>query len=570
MVTKILFLFIDMKRADVNIVDTMYVDVCKTGKNVRYLLRESYREGGKVKKRTLANISHCSKEEIEAIKLALKHKHNLKSLCSTSKDITLEQGKSFGAVWLVYQMAKKLGIVKALTHSEDAKLALWQVIARVIDQGSRLSAVRLASRTPACDVLGITKSFDENNLYNNLDWICKEQSKIEDRLFKQRSKSSKPGLYLYDVTSSYLEGDHNELAAFGYNRDGKKAKKQIVIGLLTDEEGTPLSVEVFDGNRQDSTTLSSQIHKIAERFGGTNVTLVGDRGMIKSKQVEDLLGTGIHYITAITRSQIQTLVNSNTIDMSLFDHELAEIETENKERYILRRNPFRQGEIKSCRESKLSALSEKIKCKNKYLLEHHRSSALIAKKNIEAYLDKLKLGKWVSVESENRELKLVVDKNALDEESKLDGCYVLKTDLKKEEASKSTIHSRYKSLSKVESAFRIIKTKHLEVRPINVRLKERTRGHVFVVMLAYLIIKELEKCWQNLDITVQEGIVMLGTLCVTNLFTNGVATTSLIPKPNQIVSKLLKAAEVHLPVAIPSQGASVVTRQKLTKCRKTY
>ncbi|HDH06037.1 MAG TPA: IS1634 family transposase, partial [Nitrospirae bacterium] len=164
-------------------------------------------------------------------------------------------------------MARQLGIVNAFGTTRQGKLGLWQVIARVIDQGSRLSAVRLAGSHAACDVLGLGK-FNEDDLYNNLDWLSEKQADIEDRLFRKTHRQQKPGLYLYDVTSSYFEGMHNELSAFGYNRDGKKGKKQIVIGLLCNESGIPLSVEVFiTGNTQDPKTLTPQIRKVAERFG---------------------------------------------------------------------------------------------------------------------------------------------------------------------------------------------------------------------------------------------------------------------------------------------------------------
>jgi len=207
----------------------MYVDQCKTGKYTRYLLRESFREDGKVKHRTIANLSHCCPEEIQAIRLALKHKDDLAALASIADDITLEQGLSIGAVWTMYGLAKQLGIVDALGNSRQGKLALWQIMARLIDQGSRLSAVRLAASHAACDILGL-EVFDEDDLYENLDWLCENQGRIEDRLFKQMYPNKPPMLYLYDVTSSYLEGTENELGAFGYNRDGKKGKRQIVIG----------------------------------------------------------------------------------------------------------------------------------------------------------------------------------------------------------------------------------------------------------------------------------------------------------------------------------------------------
>jgi hypothetical protein len=191
----------------------------------RHLLRESYREGKKVRHRTIANLSHCSDEEIAAIRLALRHKKNLAELTTKDKEqaFVQRQGLSVGAVWSVYDIARQIGVVEAFGTTRDGKLALWQVIARVIDQGSRLSAVRLAGAHAACDVLGLGK-FNEDDLYDNLDWLCENQALIEDRLFRNLYRTKKPGLFLYDVTSSYFEGTHNELSAFGYNRDGKKGK----------------------------------------------------------------------------------------------------------------------------------------------------------------------------------------------------------------------------------------------------------------------------------------------------------------------------------------------------------
>ena len=226
------------------IVATMYVDQSHSGKYVRFLLRDSYRQDGKVKHRTIANLSSCSPQEIEAIKLALKHKDDLAALLSLREDVCLRQGLSVGAVWVVYDIARQLGVEAALGATGQGKLALWQVIARVIDQGSRLSAVRLAGGCAACDVLGL-EAFNEDDLYANLDWLDEHQRGIEDRLFGSLPAPHSPGLYLYDVTSSYLEGVCNEFAAFGYNRDGKKGKRQIVIGLLCNGEGRPLSIEVF-------------------------------------------------------------------------------------------------------------------------------------------------------------------------------------------------------------------------------------------------------------------------------------------------------------------------------------
>jgi len=545
----------------------MYVDIStvrqKDKTYTRYLLRECYREGKKIKHRTIANLSKCSPEEIEAIRLALKHKKDLSQLGGQSKPVSVKQGLSVGAVWLIYDIARRLGIADALGSTRHGKLALWQVIARVIDQGSRLSAVRLAGTHAACDVLGLDK-FNEDDLYDNLDWLCDKQVAVEDRLLARRP--GKPGLFLYDVTSSYLEGTDNELSAFGYNRDGKKGKRQIVIGLLCDELGVPLSVEVFAGNTQDPRTFASQIRKAAERFGAEAVTFVGDRGMIKSEQVEDLGAHGFHYITAITKPQIETLLDGGVIQMGLFDQGLAEVTAE-AVRYVLRRNPARAEEVRKSREDKLNSLRKELDKQKNYIKEHSRAKMETALEKLREKCNRLKLSKWVSISAEATEITLSIDNDALKEEAKLDGCYVLKSDLSPEIATKETIHDRYKDLASVEQAFRNSKTAHLELRPIHVRLAMRTRGHVFVVMMAYLIIKELAARWQRLNVTVEEGIQELSSLCANEVSFNGTEKCNQIPQPRESVKKLLEAADVHMPEALPSRGIVVTTRKKLTSRR---
>jgi len=551
------------------IVATMHIEKTNSrGKYTCYLLRENYREDGKVKHRTIANLSHCSEEEISAMKLALKHKKDLSNLVSVTEAVSLRQGLSVGAVWLVYDLARQLGIVDALGSSRQGKLALWQVIARVIDQGSRLSAVRLANSHAACDVVGL-EAFNEDDLYRNLDWLDENQSKIEDRLFKSLYPKKKPGLYLYDVTSSYLEGAQNELAAFGYNRDGKKGKRQIVIGLLCDESGRPLYVEVFVGNTHDPATVASQIKKVAERFGGSNVTFVGDRGMIKNQQVEDITKYGFHYITAITKPQIETLLANGVLQMDLFDKQLAEVESDHGIRYIVRRNPERALEMQQSRNSKLASLRQLMKKQNEYLTGHPRASAAVALRKINDRCEKLKISKWVKAEASGRNISLITDQQALVEIEKLDGCYVLKTDLHKKAADKKTVHSRYKDLSQVEWAFRTSKTVHLNMRPVNVRLASRTRGHVFVVMLAYRIAQELTHRWNRINLTVKEGIDELSTLCADEIVVKGAPCCSKIPAPRESVQQLLDAASVTLPEILPCKGIRVASRKKLPENRIT-
>jgi hypothetical protein len=559
----------------------MFVDTCKSGKYVRHLLRESFREGGKVRHRTIANISHCSEAEIKALKWALKHKHQLeearagleKAGSAKPGKIDCEQGASVGALRVLHAVARRLGVTGALGSSRQGKLALWQVLARIIDQGSRLSAVRLASGHAACEVLGIDQSFNEDHLYENLDWLCENQRRIEDRLFKKLHGDKPPGLYLYDVTSSYLEGTCNELSAFGYNRDKKKGKRQIVVGLLCDGRGRPLSIEVFAGNTQDPATVAAQIRKISKRFGGGQVSFVGDRGMIKSRQISDLLDNGLHYVTAITKPQIRRLLKTGVFQPELFDRELSEIldEEDGKPvRYVLRRNPVRAGEIREQRRSKLATLEALLEERNAYLAGHPRAVPRVALAKLQAKREKLGIGKWVETGLEGRSLVLRIDREALGEESELDGCYVIKTDLSRGQADAQTVHDRYKDLAQVEWAFRTSKTVLLEMRPINVRLESRTRGHALVVMLAYRIVQELADCWRSRDTTVQEAIDGLSSLCATTLRLDGEVHCQTVPKPRRDLAELIELAGVRMPEAIPARKVHVSTRKKLTSRRKKH
>jgi transposase len=540
----------------------------KIGKQIyrSILLRESYREGGKVKKRTIANLSHCTSGEIAAIKLALKHKGDLTVLGSLKESAELQEGLSVGAVWAVYQVGKGLGLEKTFGTGFEGKLAFWQVIARVINQGSRLSAIRLAQTHAACDVLEIRRGFDENDLYDNLTWLADHQERIEQRLFLSRRGKTKPQLFLYDVTSSYLEGERNYFGEYGYSRDGKKGKQQIVIGLLCDEYGDPVAVEVFSGNTQDTCTFGSQVRKVAEGLGCQEVTFVGDRGMIKSTQIENL-PEGFHYITAITKPQIEKLIKRGLIQIGLFDERVCEVE-EAGIRYILRRNPLRVGEMEKSRLSKRRALEKFVGEKNVYLSEHPRANVSTAVEKVKNKLKLLRQEKWLSVKAQDRQLSLEQDDAVLKEESFLDGCYVIKTDLRKEVADKQLIHDRYKDLAEVEKAFRDCKTVILEARPVFVRSEKSTRGHVLVVMLAYMIIRKLREAWASLDMTVQEGLKQLSTLCSMEIKVKDHGSCLKIPRPRKKSMELLKTLGVRMPTALPHREVRVVTRKKLPEQRK--
>jgi transposase len=394
--------------------------------------------------------------------------------------------------------------------------------------------------------------------------LAGNQKKIEDALFVRNKRNST--LFLYDVTSSYLEGTENALADWGYNRDGKKGKKQIVVGLLADGDGNPISIEVFAGNTNDLSTFHSQIEKAKQRFGCNEVTFVGDRGMIKRCQIEDLAKYGFHYITALTRKQIDTLIQRDVIQFELFDDAVCEI-LDGSIRYILRRNPVRAREIQESRESKKRSIELLVKKQNQYLQEHPRAKEAIACKRVTEKIKKLEADSWIKVAIQDRKIVVCFDNEVLTKESELDGCYVIKTDLQKENCNTQTVHDRYKDLALVESAFRTCKS-ILELRPVHVRLKTSTYGHVLVVMLAYMIIRYLNQQWSSLYLTVEEGLRSLNTLTLQEVTVQGHAPYQQIPEPRKQNKEMLQALGIELPKILPKSKVRVVTRKNRRKSSK--
>jgi len=273
------------------------------------LLRESFREGGKVRTRTLANLTSWAPERIEALRRALKGEFD-----GLSGDLPPTCGPIFAVLFVLKQLADRLGLTRVLGKERRAKLALFLVLVRVAAQGSRLSAVRWAANHAVAETLGLGR-FDEDDLYAALDALAPRQAQIEETLYRvsRRQTGQSPTVVLSDVTSSYFEGECNELAAFGYNRDKKAGKAQIVIGLVTTGHGEPLAVQVFDGNTADPLTVPAQVETLRTRFGITEVVFVGDRGMIKRTGKAALAAAGYKYITALTTPQIRKLLREGVL-----------------------------------------------------------------------------------------------------------------------------------------------------------------------------------------------------------------------------------------------------------------
>lgn len=531
------------------------------------LLRESYRDGKKVKKRTIANLSNCSEEEINRIRFALQNKDSPiqeKSEIKTNK-FEIHQGRSVGGIYVLDRLATRLKITAALGNSFHAKLALWLIIARIIEQGSRLSATRLASQYDIASIIGLKRGFDENDLYDSLKWLSENQHRIENELFKRTDNPKK--FVWYDVTSSYLEGVSNELAAFGYNRDKKKRKRIIVIGLLCLAEGAPIAIEAFSGNTQDTQTFENQLIKLKERFGCESITMICDRGLIREKQKKLIKAYGFSYITALPMPQMQALIKNQLISLEDFTSDLKSV-TSQGVRYIYRCNGDRAAETRRQRNERFETAQRKVSQENEKLTKKPNISAFLAKNRIQAVLKALCIEEWVDVRIVKRQLFLEIDTEKLDQKAKYDGCYIWTTDLSEAEFTNREIYESYKDLKYVEDDFRSFKTDFLEIRPIFVRSETSTRGHLVVIMLAHMILRELRAAWKDIDGTVEELLGKLNLLCMNNVKLPDGPLASYIPIPDEEGAKLLAAVNVALPRTLEELNVSVVTRTKVRKSVK--
>lgn len=511
------------------------------------VLCRSYREKGKQKREIIATLTKWPEHLIAGLEKLIKGQ-----TAFSLDELNSNQGKSIGALWMLHELAKRVGLGKALGHSEHGKLALLQILARCIYPSSRLHISNFWPEHYAIeDVLKIKERFNEDNLYNNLDWLAARQDKIEKSLFDHKFGNKRISeIYLYDVTSSYFEGTQNELSAFGYNRDKKEGKKQIVIGLLCDDEGDPLSVEVFKGNTSDLSTFSAQLAKLQDQFGVERVVIVGDKGMIKSKQIDQVTQLEWNYITSITKAQIYSLIKKEVIQMELFDTDPVEVEDQGV-RYILRRNPERSDQIKAIRRQKIDKLNKCLEKENERLNAHPKASAEKAKEKLLVKIRKFRLDKVLLVDAQERTLALTTDEQALKHTELLDGCYVIKTQLDKNEAATKTIHDRYKDLSKVEHAFRTIKTGLEEIRPIYLRKEKRTRAHVFICMLAYKLIHRLKTELDQLNLATTKEIIKSMDAIHYTQYEFEEQTLKVLPnKYNLLQTQIIEALNLNLPTKL--------------------
>jgi len=467
------------------------------------LLRESYRVGDKVKTRTLANLSGWPEAKIQALARLLKDE----AAAAPADRFAIERSLPHGHIAAVLGTARKLGLDRLLPHrpSRLAKLALAMIVARVVEPAAKLATARQLSEATAAHSLGAVLELgqvDEDELYLALDLLLAAQPKIESALARRHLKNG--CLVLYDLTSSYLEDRCCPLARYGYSRDDKPGKLQIVYGLLCAADGCPVAVEVFDGNVGDPSTLAAQIVKLKERFKLGRVVLVGDRGMITQARIqEDLKPAGLDWLTALRAPAIQALAENGPLQPSLFDdRDMGEICSPDYpgERLIVCRNrqlaaerARKRAELLAATEKDLAAITAAVTRPLRPL----RGKDKIALR-AGAVLGRRKMAKHFSLTITDTGFAFTRNTAGIAREAALDGFYVLRTNVLAELLDTAATVLAYKSLAGVERAFRSIKTVDLEIRPIHHRLADRVRAHVFLCMLAYYLIWHMRRTWAEL------------------------------------------------------------------------
>jgi transposase len=461
------------------------------------LLRRSFREGGKVKKQTLANLSHLPAEAIDAIRAALRGE----VLVPAGAAFVIERSLPAGHVAAALAMAARLELARLLDRqpSRERDLCLAMICQRAIAPASKLATVRALGQSTLASELGVEDA-DEDDLYEALDWLVARQGRIEDRLARRHLKDGE--LVLYDVSSSYFEGRTCPLARLGYSRDGRRGTAQVVYGLLCDRPGRPVAVEVFSGELHDDKTLPSQIDKLKTLFGLKTVVVVSDRGMVTKANLELMRSSeGVEWITALKAPQIKALVASGALQLSLFDErDLAEITSPDYpgERLVICRNPLiaaerarKRSELLAATELGLREIQQRVQ---RATLQGADQIGLAAGPALKRY----RMRKHFQIEITDTTFTFERKHAQIAAEAALDGIYVLRTSAEAQRLPTAEVVRSYKGLEQVERAFGTLKGPELEIRPIHHRLEDRVRAHVLLCMLAYYLTWHLRAAWTPL------------------------------------------------------------------------
>jgi hypothetical protein len=478
----------------------MYIDVVPNRQSPpAVLLRESYREDGRVKKRTLANLSALPIEMVEPMRKLLRGD----DLAPVDAAFEIRRSLPHGHVAAVSAQAKTLGFPKLLGPSgPERDLVMGLIVARVCRPGSKLATTRWWQDTTLAVDLGIVDA-STDDVYQAMDWLVGRQDAIEQRLAKRHLTPG--GMVLVDLSGSYVEGRHNELAARGYSRDGKKGKAQITYGLVTDEDGRPVAVEVFPGNTADPTSFIATVDKIRDRFGLTEVVMVGDRGMITQARIDDLKTLdGAGWVTALRAPAIRRLADDGAIQLSLFDETgLAEITSPDYpgERLVVCRNPALAVERARKRRELLAATDTALDKIVAAVAAGRLKDPAVIGMRLGRVVNRHKMAKHYNLTIGDGSFTYQHKHDAIDAEAALDGIYVIRTSVTADRLTPGEVVEAYKRLRLVEAQFRSLKTVDLHLRPIHHRLEDRVRAHVFICTLAAYLVWHLRRAWAELCFT---------------------------------------------------------------------
>ena len=461
------------------------------------LLRESYREGTKVRKRTLANLSALSAEQVEAIRRTLRGE----TLVPPADLFEIVHSHHHGHVEAIRTAMTPLGFESLIASrpSRERDLIVAMVMARIIEPTSKLATTRWWHTTTLPELFGVADA-DEDDLYAALDWLITRQEHIEKKLAARHLPQG--GFVLYDLSSSYFEGKTSPLAARGYNRDGKRGTLQVNYGRLTDPRGRPVAVSVFEGNTGDPQTLMPQVEKLQKTFAIEQLVLVGDRGMISQKQINALTQReGIDWITALRTGAIRTLVDGGHLQLGLFDQRnLFDVTHPDcpGERLVACRNPQLALLRATTRQSLLEATSRELEKVRGMISRGTIKGKDAIGVRIGKVVDKYKMSKHLVLDIRDEGFDFHLDDDKVSAEAALDGIYVIRTSVPVQRLAADEVVRSYKMLSQVERAFRSLKTIDLEVRPIRHRLEDRVKAHIFLCMLAHYVVWHMIESWREL------------------------------------------------------------------------
>lgn len=462
-----------------------------------YLVRRSYREGGKVNQETISNITHLPEDTRELIRQSLKGK----VMVPVDEAFETISSRAHGHVLAIRKIISDLGLLKMIAPAKSRLRNIIEalLIARIINPQTKLSTNRWWHTTTIPELLEIEDA-DVDEIYEAMDWLLERQGKIERALAKKHLAEG--GLVLYDTSSSYYEGTKCSLAQHGYNRDKKKGKRQVVYGLMTNHEGCPVAIEVYPGNTVDSATVKEQVFALKKRFGLNQVVLAGDRGMLTQVQIDKLKEMeGLDWVSALRSTSIKRLLSQGEIQLSLFDESnLMEISSPDypQERLVVCRNPYLAEDRKRTREQLLTATEKLLDT----LAKRVASGKLVQESKIGEALgrviNKYKMAKHFECTIGPGLFSYQRKEQKIAEETALDGIYVIRTSVAKEKWSKENVVLGYKSLSRVEWGFRTLKGVDLRIRPIHHWLNGRVEAHIFICFLAYYVEWHLRQAWKTM------------------------------------------------------------------------